>query len=142
MKRIALFGLSLAGILLSGCTQEADEVESLQRVVGMYLSGLQGEQWSVAESAWSRRVPPQKLKLEKEYFELLFKAYDLEYKMESFDLIDLDDDFATARVKYKITRAGGEDGFTDQRITSIYTFTRTSGAWRILDSMLEKTEDI
>ncbi len=140
-RKIAAGTLAAVVLVFTGCGVDAEaETHALKSVVNMYLTGLQGENWAVAASAWSRMADPAIHSMNKVYYEALFGEADLQYRVEAFEILRLEADMAAVQTIHTIRRTGGEP-FADERITTFYTFVRENGAWRILSSQeSEKVE--
>lgn len=133
MRKMAVFFLMQAMLIFTGCGAGGDEADALKSVVNVYLNGLQGENWAAAESAWSKHVNPIEMEIRKTSAEALFEALDLEYSVEKFEVIRMEEVIASAQVVCAIRKRGGDGVFTNERLTSFYTFVRSDAKapWRI-----------
>ena len=116
-------------VIFIGCQkQEADSPEDVINLNADYMSK---EDISGVETTLDKDKPDfeQSMKMVK----LLFDTYDLDYKIESLETVEQNENEAQIKFVQLTTKISGPE-FRDNRFTGIHTLKKKSDGWKILST--------
>jgi ketosteroid isomerase-like protein len=126
----------LAMVLVTGCGSDVDD-EELEQVLRDQLAFLEAEDLEGALSTIHPESP--QLAPMRNIMGQVFAEFDLDYEIESIEVVEKSDIEAKLKV-VQVTRKVEGPELSDTRVTAIHTLRKTDGGWKLYDSVHESTE--
>ena len=121
--------LNLMLLIFIGCNKQ--EAGSPIEVINLNTEYMTKEDISGVETTLDKDNPDfeQSMKMVK----LLFDTYDLDYKIESLETVEQNENEAQIKFVQLTTKISGPE-FRDNRFTGIHTLKKKSDGWKILST--------
>lgn len=134
----ALLALAALALTAAGCGSDVDE-EELKQVIYDQLEYLEAEDFEKT-MATLHPESPQYASM-RDTLGPVFETFDLDYEIESIEVVEKSDIEAKLRV-VQVTRKVAGPELSDARVTAIHTLRKTDGGWKLYDSVAEATEQL
>ena len=136
-------GLLIASLILliSGCGLRVSE-EERQDVYNLIewnlyyarIEDLNGYMWTLHPDAPGYSETQSQM-------ELMFRAFDLAYTIEEWEIVSIDQNSARVRVVQTTRKLAGDQPFRDNRLEAVHILRKDSeGAWKIYATEIDPNE--
>lgn len=126
----------LAAASLAGCGSNPEE-EAAQQVLTDQLEFLRNEDLEGVMSTMHPESPAYSQT--RVVVEQVFELYDLEYNLETVEVVEMSENQAKLRAVQVTRRVSGPE-LADTRVTAIHTIRKTGSGWKLYESQTESSE--
>lgn len=130
--------IMLAAAMLAGCGSDPEE-EAVKQVLSDQLDFLRNEDLEGVMSTMHPESPVYSQT--RAIVEQVFELYDLEYDLESVEVVEMSDNQAKLRA-VQVTRKVSGPELADTRVTAIHTIRKTGSGWKLYESQTESSETL
>lgn len=139
VKSIAVIFLALLLALpLAGCGSDPEQ-EAAKQVLTDQLEFLRNEDLDGVMSTMHPESP--QYAQTRAIVEQVFALYDLEYDLESVEVVEMSQNQAKLRA-VQVTRKINGPELADTRVTAIHTVRKTGDGWKLYESQTESSETL
>jgi len=128
--------VALAALPAAGCGGDPEE-GAVKQVLKDQIEYLQNEDVEGVMSTMHPESP--QYSQTRAVVEQVFEVYDLDYELDSVEVMELEGNQAKLRA-VQVTRKVNGPEFTDTRVTAIHTIRKTGNGWKLYESQTESTE--